>query len=58
MPLRGQVAAAVSAIREKGVLSGKRVERSEHGRPGDFEAMTDEELDAFIAGGEVAPRRQ
>jgi hypothetical protein len=30
----GQYAAAVSAIREKGILSGKRIERSERGEPG------------------------
>jgi hypothetical protein len=34
-----QPAAAVAAVREKGVLSGKRVERSEHGQPGEFEAL-------------------
>jgi hypothetical protein len=27
----GQYSAAVAAIKEKGILSGKRVERSEHG---------------------------
>jgi hypothetical protein len=30
----GQFSAAVAAIKEKGVLSGKRVERSERGAPG------------------------
>lgn len=45
-----QAAAAVAATREKGVLSGKRVERSEHGKPGDFDSMDDDELEAFIAG--------
>lgn len=46
---KGQAAAAVAATREKGVLSGRRVERSEVGKPGDFEAMDDDELEAFIA---------
>lgn len=44
-----QAAAAVAATREKGVLSGRRIERSEHGRPGDFDAMGDDELEEFIA---------
>jgi hypothetical protein len=30
----GQYAAAVAAVKEKGVLSGKRVERRESGAPG------------------------
>lgn len=46
---KGQCAAAVAATREKGVLSGKRIERSEMGKPGDFDRMDDDELDAFIA---------
>jgi hypothetical protein len=44
--------AMVAAIREKGVLSGKRVERSERGAPGEFdwiENASAEELQAFIA---------
>ena len=43
--------AAVAAIKEKGVLSGKRVERSEAGQPGEFahlENMSTDELRAFI----------
>lgn len=44
----GQTSAAVAAIKEKGVLSGKRIERKEMGNPGDFERMSDDELDAFI----------
>jgi hypothetical protein len=44
----GQLSAAVSALKEKGVLSGKRVERSEVGAPGEFEAMTDDELLAAL----------
>jgi hypothetical protein len=42
--LVGQFAAAGNALKELGVLSGKRVERSEHGEPGEFERMSDEEL--------------
>lgn len=41
----GQLSAAVAAIKEKGVLTGKRIERSEIGAPGEFEAMSDEELE-------------
>lgn len=37
----GQYNAAVSAIREMGVLSGKRVERTETGGPGDFARLDD-----------------
>lgn len=40
----GQLSAAVTAIKEKGVLSGKRVERSEIGAPGEFDHMSDDEL--------------
>jgi phage terminase small subunit len=47
-----QAAAAVAATREKGVLAGKRVERSEHGKPGDFDRMDDDELEAFITAGQ------
>jgi hypothetical protein len=41
----GQLSAAVTAIKEKGILSGKRIERREIGAPGEFETMTDEELE-------------
>jgi hypothetical protein len=44
----GQLNAAVAAIKEKGVLSGKRGERSEVGGPGQFDHLTDEELHAEI----------
>jgi hypothetical protein len=40
----GQFNAAISALKELGVLSGKRVERSERGEPGEFDHMSDEEL--------------
>lgn len=36
--------AAVMAIREKGVLSGKRIQRSEIGMPGEFDHLSDDEL--------------
>lgn len=35
----GQLSAAVAAIREKGILSGKRIERGERGDPGDFDRL-------------------
>ena len=38
----GQLNAAVAAIKEKGVLSGKRVERSEVGGPGEFDHLSDD----------------
>ena len=41
---RCQCGAANGAIKEKGVLSGVRVERSEIGGPGEFDHMSDEEL--------------
>ena len=47
----GLYAAAVAAVKEKGVLSGKRVERRESGAPGEFaeiENMTAEQLADFI----------
>jgi hypothetical protein len=47
----GQYAAAVAAVKEKGVLSGKRVERRESGSPGEFadlENMTAEQLAGSI----------
>ncbi|HEY7243379.1 MAG TPA: hypothetical protein VH678_05790 [Xanthobacteraceae bacterium] len=33
----GQHSAAIAAIKEIGVLSGKRIERSERGQPGEFD---------------------
>ena len=44
----GQLNAAVAAIKEKGVLSGKRVERGEVGGPGAFDHLSDDELRAEI----------
>src|SRR5258708_2181782 len=46
-----QFAAAIAATREKGVLSGKRIERSERGQPGEFadlDNMSAGELAEFI----------
>ena len=40
----GQIRDARESLKELGVLSGKRVERSERGEPGEFERMSDEEL--------------
>jgi len=37
--------AAIAAIREMGVLSGVRIERREAGGPGEFDHMSDEELE-------------
>jgi len=45
----GQLAAGGTALRELGVLTGHRIERSEIGGPGEFEAMNDAELDRFIS---------
>jgi hypothetical protein len=44
----GQLSAAVAAIKVKGVLSGKWIERAEVGAPGEFETMTDEELERAL----------
>lgn len=45
----GQYAAAISAIKEKGVLAGLRVEKSERAVKTDATQLTDAELDAAIA---------
>ena len=39
-----QYSAAIGAIREKGVLSGVRIEKSEVGTPGEFDHLSDDEL--------------
>jgi hypothetical protein len=39
-----QFNAANAAIREKSILSGHRIERSEIGSPGQFDNLTDDEL--------------
>lgn len=38
--------AAISAVREKGILSGERVERAEIGYAGEFAQLSDAELEA------------
>jgi hypothetical protein len=51
----GQTAAAVAALKEIGVLSGIRIERSERGQPGEFDwvdKLSVEELHA-LANGEL-----
>ena|SRR5690242_12575524 len=52
----GQTAAAVAALKEMGVLSGIRIERSERGAPGEFdflEQMDEAQLLVFIETGEL-----
>jgi len=44
-----QHSAAVAAIKEIGILTGLRIDRREVGQPGDFERMSDDELERFIA---------
>jgi hypothetical protein len=39
--LAGQFNAAISALKELGVLSGKRIEGAERGEPGEFDRMSD-----------------
>ena len=45
----GQSAAAIAAVKEKGVLSGKRIERKESGEPGEFDRLDTASLRAAIA---------
>jgi phage terminase small subunit len=45
---RRQFSAAIAAIREIGVLSGARIERREVGAPGEFDGLTDAELERGI----------
>jgi hypothetical protein len=47
--LAGQFNAAISALKELGVLSGKRIERGERGEPGEFDRMSDGELRQAVA---------
>lgn len=54
----GQPAAAIGAVREKGVLSGRRVERQESGQPGafaDIDSMSGAELRAYLAAQSASP---
>jgi hypothetical protein len=39
----GQLGAALNALKELGILFGKRIERAERGPPGEFDRMSDEE---------------
>jgi hypothetical protein len=45
----GQLGAAVNALKELGILSGKRLERSERGELGEFDRMSDDELRQAVA---------
>jgi hypothetical protein len=44
---KGQVSAAVAAIKEIGILFGIRVERSESGRPREFDGVSTEQIIEF-----------
>jgi hypothetical protein len=44
----GQLGAGITAVKEIRVLTGKRIERSEIGAPGQFDSLTDDELDRLI----------
>jgi hypothetical protein len=44
----GQLSAANTAIKGKGILTGKWVERAEVGSPGEYDALSDEELERQI----------
>lgn len=44
----GQLNAAVNANKEVSILAGVRIERAEVGAPGEFESMTDEELEREV----------
>jgi hypothetical protein len=44
----GQNSAACTAVKVKSVLSGKWIERAEVGAPGEYEALSDEELERQI----------
>jgi hypothetical protein len=46
--LTNQLSAANTAIKGKGILTGKWVERAEVGSPGEYETMTDDELERQI----------
>jgi hypothetical protein len=43
-----QHSAAVGAIKEMGILTGLRIDRREVGSPGEFDRLSDEELQRFI----------
>jgi hypothetical protein len=46
----GQYSAAIAALKEIGILTGLRIERSERGQPGEFSEMTDAQLVAELRG--------
>jgi hypothetical protein len=43
-----QFSAAVTAVKEKSILSGHRIERCEVGPPGAFDTMTGDELERAL----------
>jgi hypothetical protein len=44
----GQLSAANTAIKGKGILTGKWVERAEVGSPGEYDALNDDDLERQI----------
>jgi hypothetical protein len=44
-----QFSAAVAALREKAILAGKRVERAEKGEPGQFDKLSEEQINKLLA---------
>ena len=61
LTVRCRHSAATAAVKEIGVLSGIRIERSERGQPGEFEfleKMSPEELEAYARGELVVPDEQ
>jgi hypothetical protein len=44
-----QLGAAVSALKELAILSGKRIKRAERGELGEFDRMSDDELRQAVA---------
>jgi hypothetical protein len=44
----GQLSAGVAALKEMGILSGKRIERQEVGGPGEYDALNDDDLERQV----------
>jgi hypothetical protein len=44
----GRESAAVSATKEKSILTGHRIERAEIGQPGEFDNLTDHEVERWL----------
>ena len=44
----GQLRTAVAAIKEKGVITGQRIERREIGASSEFDHLTDDELERAL----------